>query len=487
VKDFETQNLLALQSLEKGQYQQALNQIDLAIQLAPLAAQAHDNRGIILQRMGLLDEALTSHNEAIQANPNLAKAYNNRATVYFALGQLDLALIDIQRAIHLQPDLSESHCNLANVYHRQGRYEQALEAYDKALSLNPSNQTALSSRGNTLKELGQFNESMASHTRAMQIAPHQQDIRYNASHLLLLLGHLKEGFYLYEDRLKNKVFAQFEKRHNDLTLEKLANKTVLVEWEQGIGDNFQFCRYLPLLAKMNAQVMFMAPKKMHKLFSSLGPEIQLVDQTPTDILYDEHLPLLSLPRIFKTELNSIPYQNPYLFVAAAKVKEWQQRLGDHGFKIGICWQGSTVYKDDHVRSFAVSHFKEIGSIPDVRLISLHKGVGEIQLKTLPEGMVVEAFDDNFLAAEDAFVDLAGIIMNLDLVITCDTSIAHLAGALGVPTWIALKKVPDWRWMLDREDSPWYPNLRVFRQVQAGDWTSIFEEFKQQIRQLKSHE
>ena len=484
MNDLETQNLLALQAFKQGHLQQALTHIELALQLNPNHPEALDNQGIILQKMGRLEEALVSHSAAILAAPHLAKAYNNRGAVYFAQERLNLAMADIQKAIELQPDLSESHCNLANVYHRQGQYERALAAYDHALALKPDNQTAWSSRGNTLKELGRFDESMASHTQAMQIAPNQQDVRYTASHLLLLLGHLKEGFYLYEDRLKSKTFAPYENRHQDLTLEKLAHKNVLVEWEQGIGDNFQFCRYLRLLAEAKAKVTFLAPKKMHRLLSSLKPAIRLLDQMPADLAFDEHLPLLSLPSILKTELSTIPAGNPYLFAEPAKLEAWRKRLGEHGFRIGVCWQGSTVYKDDHVRSFAVSHFEEIAKIPGVRLISLHKGVGEAQLQSLPKGLVVETFSDDFLAAEDAFVDLAAIIKNLDLVITCDTAIAHLAGSLGVATWVALKKVPDWRWLLARADSPWYPNVRLFRQSKNGDWESVFEEITQQIKSEK---
>jgi len=507
VKDAETQNQLAFQAFNEGKLQQALEHINQALVLnsqsaafhynkgnillemfryedalhnyeqavkhEPAHAEALDNMGSILQRLGRYDEALKSHDAAIQVAPNMAKAYNNRGAVYFAQENLSRAVADIKKAIELQPDLAEAFTNLAGIYHRQGNFEQAVKTYDQSLALKPENAAAWSSRGNSLKELGQFEQALASHTRAMELAPNQQDVRYNASHLLLLLGHLKEGFYLYEDRLKSQIFAPYEKRHRELTLEKLANKQVLVEWEQGIGDNFQFCRYLPLLAKISNQVTFLAHPKMHKLLSSLGSEIRLVDAIHPEDYYDEHLPLLSLPRIFKTDLYTIPSKVPYLFVEDRKIKEWHERIGKHGFKIGICWQGSTLYKDDHLRSFPVSHFEQIAQIPDVRLISLHKGVGESQLQSLPPGMVVETFKDDFMAAKDAFLDLAAIIKNLDLVIACDTGIAHLSGALGVPTWVAIKKIPDWRWMLDRTDSPWYPNVRLFRQFDQGNWGSIF--------------
>ena len=207
--------------------------------------------------------------------------------------------------------------------------------------------------------------------------------------------------------------------------------------------------------------------------------VEIVDIDDQKIDFDYHVPLLSLPLAFKTTLQSLPNRVPYLSADPALVTKWRTRIGARGVRIGVCWQGSRN-KIDFGRSFPLRHFEAISKIDHVRLISLHRGEGEDQLADLPEGMAVEMPGDDFDSGPDAFVDTAAVMMSCDLVITSDTAVAHLAGALGVKTWVALKYVPDWRWLLDREDSPWYPATRLFRQTSEGDWAGVFNSMKNEL-------
>ena len=256
--------------------------------------------------------------------------------------------------------------------------------------------------------------------------------------------------------------------------EDLADKTILVHWEQGFGDTIQFCRFLPGLRSRAQRVLFAPQKRLMGLMKSLDPSLEIVDCDDPSLAFDRQILLLSLPGLMMTSLDDLPCRRPYLFAEPGRVNHWRERIGSHGFKVGVCWQGSTG-EIDAGRSFGVSQFQPLAQIGRVRLISLHKGHGEAQLGELPEGMRVETLGEGFDAGPEAFLDAAAVMMSCDLVITSDTAIAHLAGALGVRTWVALKNVPDWRWFMNRADSPWYPSMRLFRQPRPGAWDEVFIE------------
>ena len=259
----------------------------------------------------------------------------------------------------------------------------------------------------------------------------------------------------------------------------LAGRTILVHWEQGLGDTIQFCRYIEEFNKRGARVLFAPQRKLRGLMLGLKAPFEMVDANDLGLTFDFHIPLLSAPYAFKTDFSSIPGQEPYLKVRPDRIENWWNEMGSEGLKIGICWQGSTG-RIDAGRSFSVHEFYGLSRMPGVRLISLHKGEGESQLRGLPDGMKVETLGPDYDAGPDAFLDAAGAIACCDLVITSDTAIAHLAGALGLPTWVALKTFPDWRWLQDRDDCPWYPTMRLFRQKSPGDWRGVFEEMEEAL-------
>ena len=256
-----------------------------------------------------------------------------------------------------------------------------------------------------------------------------------------------------------------------------------MHWEQGLGDTIQFCRYVEMLTKVAGKVLFWPQKALMGLMrhAELG-SAQLVDFDDKTLQYDYYTPLMSLPVIFKTSLDTIPSKQAYIKPDPARVAAWRSKIGSKGFKIGISWKGSSG-PIDAGRSIPLTHFLSLLDIPDVRLISVQKFEGLYQLHSLPHETRIETLGDDFDTGPDAFMDSAAVMSLCDLVITSDTAIAHLAGALGVPTWVGLKQTPDWRWLLDRQDSPWYPAMRLYRQQQSGDWNEVFANIVNDVRRL----
>ena len=249
-------------------------------------------------------------------------------------------------------------------------------------------------------------------------------------------------------------------------------KKFFVYEEQGLGDVIQFCRYLPLLKQKGAEVIFNVKPKMHTLLRTLDEDIVFVDIDPDGNSIDFETPLMSLPYLFNADLNLIPSTTSYLSADQDRIISWKKRLAKDSFKIGICWQGSKS-KIDFGRSFPLTLFKDISKLPNVELISLHKGEGERQIEDINFNLTV--LGNDFDNGEDAFIDTAAVMANCDLIITSDTAIAHLAGALGYRTWVLLKKIPDWRWLLDRNDSPWYPNMKLYRQKERDNWETFLRQ------------
>jgi hypothetical protein len=302
--------------------------------------------------------------------------------------------------------------------------------------------------------------------------------------LLLLSSNFDSGWPLYEWRWKNEKCDSFKEKREFikplwLGKEDLKGKTIFLHSEQGLGDTIQFCRYAKLVNELGAKVILEVQKPLLHLMTTLTGVHQLVTKGDKLPEFDFHCPMLSLPLAFKTSIQTIPAQVPYLSIDIQRVEKWKNYLGETGFKIAISWQGSTG-KVDEGRSFPVSLFEEISKIEGVRLISLQKNAGTEQLSNLPEGMKVEHLPNDFDVAENSFLDSAAIMKNVDLVISSDTALTHLAGALGVTTWLPLKFIPDWRWLLTRTDSPWYPMHSIYRQKEVNNWQSVFQEMKNNL-------
>ena len=462
--------------MELGRPVEALEAYDRTLALQPGHAQAHYNRGNVLFSFERDSEALAAYENAIARKPDFAEAWCNRGNVLLLLARREEALASFDRAAALKPQVAQFHCDRATVLQTLRRYDDALAAYDLALALEPADAKAHNNRGMMLYMLRRFDEAIASCDRAIALKPDLAAAYANKGMAQLVTGDLAPGWENFEWR--RLLPSSSDRKFAEPPLTNLADaqgKTILVHCADGFGDTIQFCRYLPLLQQAGAHVLLSVHKKLGRLMRSLG-EVTLAGE---DAAFDYHIPCVSLPRLFQTRLETIPAQTPYLFADAARIEKWSARIGDKGFKIGICWHANSAHDIVEPRCCPLARFAPLARLAGVRLISLQKGGGEEQLDALPDdlkmgGMTVERFDD-LDAGPDAFADTAAVMQCLDLVITIDTSVGHLAGALGVKSWNLLLHIAEWRWLLDRSDSPWYPAMRLFRQKRDGDWTGLFVE------------
>ena len=466
----------ALQSLRR--FEEALVCYAKAISLKPDWAEAYSNLGLALHEMKRFGEALSNYDQAIASRRDFATAYFNRGNTLKEIARFDEAVADYAQALMIEPENADAYSNQGDALQSLGRFAEALTRYDKAISVKPDFPEAHSNRGVCLKEVKQFEEALRSFDQATHVAPGYAEAWWNKALTLLLMGRFEAGWDLYEWRKKARDPAGARSFNRPVWLgqEDIANKTLLVHAEQGFGDAIQFARYLPGLNEMGAKVLFAPHGVLGRLMGTLDATVQIVKEDDSALEFDYHVPLMSLPLVFKTDFSNLPSRAAYLRAEEPRVDSWKKRLGPDGFKVGICWQGSRGAADVG-RSFCIRQLFELSQIPGLRLISLQKGDGASQLLGLPQGMVVETLGADFDAGPDAFVDTAAVMKCCDLVITSDTAVAHLAGALGVKTWVALKHVPDWRWFLERDDSPWYPSIRLFRQPSPGDWDGVFARMK----------
>lgn len=462
---------------------EALSHFNCAIQLRPDYAEAYSNRGKVLGDLRRFDEAFADQDAAIKMSPGFVEAHMNRGNILREMKRFDEALSDFDEATRLNPNSPEAFSNRGNILSDLNRLTEALVSYDRAIALEPRLAEVFMNRGNILVKLKRIDDAIASYERAIALKPDYWEAHRNLSFALLTIGNFENGWQLYEQRLKDptKAIPAFE-QPQWLGDDDLSSKKILVHCEQGLGDSIQFCRYISLLNDMGAEVLFATQPVLATLMRGLKADFEIVDAEDSELDFDFHSPLMSLPLAFKTDADSVPDQVPYLDADPDLVERWAERLGPEGFKIGICWQGHAG-KIDAGRSFPLQQFSDISSIPNVRLISLHKGAGEAQLDNLPQTMRIETLGPDFDARADAFVDTAAVVTLCDLIITSDTAVAHLAGALGAPTWVVLKQIPDWRWMLDRPDSLWYPTMRLFRQTRDGDWNQVFAQLRSEVTRL----
>ncbi|MFO1084016.1 MAG: DUF6165 family protein [Reyranellaceae bacterium] len=459
-----------------------------AIALRPGVADGHLGLGNLLLAQDRFDEAEGHFRQAIEAKPAAAEIHAGLGVTLRRLDRFDEAETCFRQAVSLDPDKASHHYNLGNFLRDADRPAEAEGPYRRALALDPANRFVMNNLAEVFTECGRFAEALDLLRTALADKPDYATARWNKSLLDLRLGNFAEGWRGYEWRWR---YEGFPTPRRDLPqplwlgAEPVAGKTVAVPWEQGLGDTIHFCRYLALLEERGARVLFAPQRPLRGLMKGLCGNVELVDLLDLledRVTFDYQVPLLSLPLAFATASDSIPNAVPYLRPESARVAHWRNRLGNHGFKVGICWQGNTGNLD-RGRSFPVSSFAGIARLPGVRLINLHKGDGLAQLSSLPDDMRVETLGDGFDAGPDAFVDTAAVMALCDLVITSDTAVAHLAGALGVRTWVALKAVPDWRWQCDRTDSPWYPTVRLFRQKSRGQWQPVFGDIEAELRRL----
>ncbi len=462
----------------RKEFQAALDDLDLALAIRPDFAEGWNNRGNVLQGLGRFADALTAFDRALALRPDYARGHNNRANALRRLGRLAEALADTDRALALDPGNAEALNDRGNVLQEMERLPEAIASYTGALALRPDYVDALNNRGTAHRESLQLGAALADFARAAEIAPDAAQAHWSRGIVKMLEGELGEGLKLYEWRKKLPV--PIEARHYRQPLwtgaEELTAKTLFLYIEQGLGDTILFYRYALMARARGARVILAVQDGLVRLLQDAGADIEILDSAGVPQDFDYHAPLMSLALAFGTTLATIPAPVPYLRAEPARAERWAARLGRDGFKIGVSWRGAATIPG---RSFPLAALASISRLPNVRLISLQKDAGAEEIAA--SGAVVEKLGEDFDAGPDAFLDSAAVMENLDLVITLDSAAAHLAGALGRPCWVALKQVPDWRWFLGRADSPWYPQMRLFRQPAPGDWTSLFAGMEAQLR------
>jgi tetratricopeptide (TPR) repeat protein len=466
-------------------FKEGLASANRALALQADFVDALNNRGNALAGLDAPADALVSFERALKLRPEFAPTWSNRACVLRDLGRPADALASCDQAIALQPEYADAWSNRANALSDLNRPQDAQQSYQRALDFAPAFTDAWNNLGLTLVDLNQHEQALQSYERALTLSPEFAEAHWNESLCLLQLGRLAEGWQKYEWRWKrNRIKASQRVFEQPLWLGDfpIDGKTILLHAEQGLGDTLQFCRYAALVSGLGAKVILEVPSELIRLLTNLDGVTQLIEQGQPLPPFDCHCPLLSLPLAFKTELASIPGTTPYLFADTQASQRWAERIahdgGNDGLKVGLVWAGGSrphvaeLRKNDARRSITLDVLRPILEVPHVRFYSLQKGPAAQQLaQKMPEPaqQVVDYTEEL-----TDFADTAALVASLDLVISVDTAVAHLAGALGKPVWILNRFDTCWRWMLERQDSPWYPSAQLFRQPVLGDWDSAIQ-------------
>jgi len=491
----------------EGKAKPAADKLDAALRLRPDFPEALSFGGYILEQNGKADAAERFYQRALRFKPDMWVAWSNLGKLQFSARRFADALCAFDRGLALRSREADLHNSRASALRELGRLEESLAAAHCALSLRDHYPEAALNLGNALLKLGRSEEALAAYRQAGVLRANYSDAlcgealslralnrldeareQFRAAEALdcreavsgrgcldLMLGDFANGWEGYEARwiagrsLSDALGVRYPLWRGP---ERLGER-VLVLNDHGFGDTIQFSRYLSLMERAGAICSFVVPRKLHRLIASAS-SAHLAEAPPGDRSFDAQIALSSLPRAFRTRLDTVTAETPYLRAEPALIRAWAERIGAHGFRVGVVWQGNPDPAADMARSFPLHALAPLAAIQDVRLISLQKGFGEAQIEALRGAFVVEDFAQQLDAGPDAFVDTAAAMANLDLIISCDTSVAHLAGALARPAWIALKFDAEWRWMRERDDSPWYPTARLFRQTTPGDWSGLFK-------------
>ena len=474
-------NLLG-QALDRlGEPLEAIKSFDTAIAVDPDFAEAHGNRANILVDAGLSDEALKSFNRALALNPNSPSDLLNRGALLQDLGRHEEALADYDKALAIVPGGLNILMNKANALAMLGRYAEAEAVYEAVIKAQPKNALAVAHKGLAVKHQGRYGEARTLLEQSVALDPKDAGNALALGHLLMLLGDWRKGFLLYEHRasLPQRPYTPL-----DFPLwngEPPGDFRLVLVSEQGLGDTVQMARYAALLAGRGYPVWLLTREVLAPLMQTLpGVERVIIsaDELKSDSRRALWAPLMSMPRLLHLTPNAVPAQEPYLLADPARVARWAEKLKGDGFKVGIVWQGATAGS-----AAPLATLVPLAEIPGVRLISLQKQPGADITQAPFAAKIERVIDENDLSAE-GLLDMAAVMANLDLIVSIDSMPAHLAGALGKPVFLALPYVPDWRWLTERADTPWYPATKLFRQGDDRQWQPVFEAIAAAIGTLK---
>jgi tetratricopeptide (TPR) repeat protein len=473
---------LVLAALQR--HEEALANFDRALALDRDHADALNNRGLTLAALGRGAEALASWDAALTADPNHVEALHGRGNALYRLKRLDAALADYDRALALRPDNVDVLNNRGGALAELGRLDEAYESYDRAHAVDPGVPEILINKGHICADRHQFDAALTCYGAAAALPTLRPEAEFCASLVRLRLGQFAQGWRDYEWRWQQESWAP-QRRDFAAPLwlgrQPLCGRTILLHAEQGFGDTLQFVRYAEQVAALGATVLLEVQAPLKYLLSGSAGVAQVFSRGEPLPRFDQHCPLMSLPLALRTALDTIPAEIPYVRAPADRVAHWRARLGEPGpLRVGIVWAGSAVHKNNHNRSIAFDRFRSLLYVPDVAFVSLQQEFGAAEAASLGRHPNVIPLGGELRD----FADTAAVISLLDLVVSADTAMVHLAGALGRPVWVLLPFAPDFRWLLDRQDSPWYPTARLFRQPRFGDWKSVLTRVQDELEALR---
>jgi tetratricopeptide (TPR) repeat protein len=504
-----------------GEYSKAISSCEKAVELEPKRAEFHQNLGSFLQKNGDLDSALISLRRALILNPESAPIYNNIGSILNDLGRIDdaagsyleahkldpesdIIMLNLAMAMHNLKNFTEAKSlfeqlidrdpnryniwvNYGNTLYELGENENALNAFNMAITLNENDSNSHRNRGLVLQRLGEWQEAMKSFNNAVSIIPDDATVLFPRGMLRLKLGDYVNGWADYEWRFES-VGLDFVPgsawQYSHWDGRSFEGKTIVVYHEQGLGDALQLLRYLPLVKERGGRLIFACGVPLMRLVENSIPEVDKVISRLENhkLRYDYHVALMSLPRIFKTELETIPPLAPLLRADESTVKFWETKIQDKDmFNIGLVWSGNPEQGDNKYRSCSLADFAPIAEIPGIQFYNLQLGEAKDQIAEQAGTMEIIDYSDSLHDMQET----AALIENLDLVLTVDTSVAHLAGAMGHPVWVILWFNHCWRYLLERNDSPWYPTMKLYRQPELGDWKSVMSNVNEDLAVLVS--
>ena len=477
--NFDALHLLGTLRTQQGRWDEAAGLLTDAVKQNPASAEAHSNLGNALNEARRHEEAIASYGKAITLKADFAEAHNNLGNALNCVQRHEEAIASCRKALAIKAEFAEAHYNIGNAFYALERHDEAIASYRSALAIKPDDVEAHNNLGLALSDLNRQTEAIALFRKALALKPDFAEAHWNRGLALLTIGDLKNGWEDYEWRWRAKVAAPMPIFPRPLWLGDAdpRGKTVLLHADQGFGDTIQFVRYVPMVAARGARVVLQVRSRLKELMTSLvGVDLVVSHGDPLPA-FDYHCPLSSLPRAFGTRLESIPAEIPYLRASADRAAKWEALLAGHARpRIGLTWSGDHSNRKLRNRFISLARLRPLLSAPGVSFVSLQKDMSDEDARMLDGFPEITNLGDE----QDNFADTAAAVSLLDLVISVDTAIVHLAGALGKPVWVLLPFTQDWRWLLEREDSPWYPSARLFRQPRMGDWDSVVERVRTEL-------
>ena len=480
---FAALHMLGVIASQTNNFQRAVDLIGQAIQIQPGNPTFYFNRANALKELSQFQAARASYEKAIVLKPDYVVAHHARAVLLADMDQHQAALAGFDNAIALAPNDAFILNNRGNTLQKLKQFQLAADSYQRAINIMPNFAQAFNNLGNTLHELGQLDAAVAMYDKAVSIDPEFDDAQWNKSYTLLTRGDFANGLPLHEKRWKSSAYQALQRNFTQplwLGGQSLANKTILLHSEQGLGDTIQFCRYAKMVAALGARVILEVPHTLVGLLKTIDGVNELVARGSVLPPFDYHCPLLSLPLAFQTDLASIPSGQRYVSADPSKVEQWKLKLGAKTQpRVGVVWCSTSKFPGDAMRSLRLQDFARALTDSGCEYICLQKEINAADKKTLKSLGNICFFGEDL----NDFSDTAALIECLDIVVGTCTSVPHLACALGKPTYLLLSYAPDWRWLLNRNDSPWYPSAKLFRQESPGAWDGVFANVKVELEKF----